>query len=122
MTDIPFTGGDLREAGLRAARLGEAAERNGDLAQAIKLYRESIHYLEQAGAPEAGQVWQRLTAAELKQRLEPALQKKDDSLKSLIDQMADMNDDELAAFMKRLAQQLDEAEVSRRAAGLETLD
>ena len=37
MTDTPFPGGDLHEAGLRAARLGEAAEQNGDLVQAINL-------------------------------------------------------------------------------------
>ncbi len=49
-------GGDPREAGLRAAQLGQATEQNGDLVQAINLYRQSICYLEQAGAPEAGQV------------------------------------------------------------------
>ena len=112
MTDLPFPGGDLREAGLQAARMGEAAEHNGDLAQAIKLYRQSIHYLEQAGAPEAGQIWQRLTAAELKQKLEPVFQKQGDTLKGQIDQLASMNDEDLAAYMKRLAQQLDEAEAS----------
>ena len=110
MTDTPFPGGDLREASLRAARLGESAEQNGDLAQAIKLYRQSIQYLEQAGAPEAGQVWQRLTAAELKQKLEPVFQTQGNTLKDLIDQMAAMNDEELAALMKRLAKELDEHE------------
>jgi hypothetical protein len=110
MTDIPFPGDDLREAGLRAARLGEAAERNGELAQAINLYRQSIHYLEQAGAPEAGQVWQRLTAAELQQKLEPVFQKQSDTLKGLIDRMADMNDEELAAYMEWLTQQINEHE------------
>ena len=110
MTDTPFPGGDVREAGLRAARLGESAEQNGDLAQAINLYRQSIQYLEQAGAPEAGQVWQRLTAAELKQKLEPVFQKQGDTLKHLIDRMADMSDEELATFIKWQAQQIDEHE------------
>ena len=105
MTDTPFPGGDLRKAGLRAARLGAAAEQNGNLAQAINLYRQSIQYLEQAGAPEAGQVWQRLTAAELKQKLEPVFQKQGDTLKHLIDRgMADMSDEELATFIKWQAQ------------------
>ena len=110
MTDTSLPGGDMRDAGLRAAQLGQAAEQNGNLAQAINLYRQSIHLLEQAGAPEAGQVWQRLSAAELKLKLEPVFQKQGDTLKDLIDRMADMNDEELAALMKRLAKELDELE------------
>jgi hypothetical protein len=110
MTDTPFPGGDLREAGLRAARLGESAEQNGDLAQAINLYRQSIQYLEQAGAPEAGQVWQRLTAAELKQKLEPVFQKQGDTLKHLIDRIKTMKEEDLAAYLERLAKELDEHE------------
>jgi gas vesicle protein len=113
MTDIPFPGDDLREAGLRAARLGEAAERNGELAQAINLYRQSIHYLEQAGAPEAGQVWQRLTAAELKQKLEPVFQQQGDTLKNLIDQLADMNDEELTAHMEQLVKKIEQHEADK---------
>ena len=108
MTDAPFPNDNLREAGLRAARLGEAAERNGDLAQAINLYRQSIHDLEQASAPEAAQVWQRLTAAELKLKLAPAPQTQGDDLNKLIDSLAGMSDDELAVYLKRLAKQMGE--------------
>ncbi len=110
MTDTSFPVGDLREAGLRAAQLGQTAEQNGDLAQAINLYRQSIYYLEQVGAPEAGQVWQRLTAAELKLKLEPVFQKQGDTLQELINRMATMNEEELAAFMERLAKEIDEKE------------
>jgi hypothetical protein len=45
MIDTPFPYGDPREAGLQAARLGGTVEQNGNLAQAINLYRQSIHYL-----------------------------------------------------------------------------
>jgi len=60
-----------RAAGMRLRPGGRA---DGDLAQAIDLYRQSIRLLEQAGAPEAEHVWQRLTAAELKLKLEPVFQ------------------------------------------------
>ena len=110
MTNAPLPGGDPREAGLRAPRLGEAAEQNGDLAQAITLYRQSIHLLEQAGAPEAGQVWQRLSAAELKLKREPDSKAQGDTVKDQIDRMADMSGKESAAFIEWQAQQIDEEE------------
>jgi DNA-binding XRE family transcriptional regulator len=108
MADISFTDDDPHEAGLHAARLGEEAEEGGDLAQAIELYRQSIHSLEQIGAPEAEHVRQRLIAAELKLKLEPVFQAQGNFLKDLIDQMADMSDEELAAFIQRQAQQIDD--------------
>lgn len=105
MTDIPVTDDDPREAGLHAARLGVAAEQNGNLEQAIDLYRQSIHHLESIGAPEAEHVRQWLTAAELKLRLGLVFQTQSDLLKDLIDQTAGMSDEELAAYMERLAKQ-----------------
>jgi hypothetical protein len=110
MTETPFTDDDPREAGLHASRLGEAAEQSGDLAQAIELYRQSIRLLEQAGAPEAGHLWQRLTATELKLKLEPVFQTQGNTLRNLIDQLSEMSDEELALFIERQAQQIDQHE------------